>query len=435
MDADANTVGMGDRRTLLLAPGSCVAGKYIICDVIGVGGSAVVYAAEQLGLKRVVAFKLYPASGVVALDLLSRFEREAQLLARVHHENVVAVYDAGSMADGSPYLVVQRLHGDSLATRLAEGPLAWAEALDLARQVLAALAALSDAGITHRDVKPGNIVLDPLPGGRTLLKLVDFGIAKEKDDEASPARDAMVGTLRYMAPEQIRGENIDPRTDLYALGVTFYEMLSGRTPHTGESEQEIVEAILSAAITPLSVLCPDCPDGLAQIVMCALARDPAERFQSAREMTSALLRWQTSEQVRAASAVEACRAAREQEQTPDSESDEPTVRMRTAPERRTRTKRERALATAFCLSLLGAFALLPELVHAPQGPASLAAVVEARGLDVPLDLARAAGNVTNRLVQGTRTSLSTLLSRVEHALYGDEQRAPVPLRVGSTRVR
>jgi serine/threonine-protein kinase len=278
-----------------LAPGTCVAGKYIICDVLGTGGSAVVYAAEQVSLKRVVAFKLYPATGELALALLKRFEREAQLLARVHHENVVAVFDAGSMPDGSPYLVVQRLQGESLATRLLAGPLPIAETVQLARQLLSALSALGDTGITHRDIKPGNIVFDRLAEGRTVPKLVDFGIAKESTDEASRVLDEMVGTPRYMAPEQVRGEPLDARCDLYALGVTLYEMLTGRTPHTGDSIHEIVRATLFAPITPVSALRLDCPEGLSQIVMRALARDAGDRFASAREMLRALDAWQVQQ--------------------------------------------------------------------------------------------------------------------------------------------
>lgn len=279
-------------RNASLSPGTCVAGKYIICDVLGTGGAAVVYAAEQLGLKRVVALKLYPVGGAVASQLLQRFEREAELLARVHHENVVAVFDAGSMPDGSPYLVVQRLRGESLATRLQSGPLPIDETLDLARQALNALVALSDAGITHRDVKPGNLVLDRSADGRTLLKLVDFGIAKQEQDAASRELDEMVGTPHYMAPEQVRGDKIDPRADLYALGATLYEMLTGYTPHSDTPECAIALATLSEPITPVRALRPDCPEALEQLVMRALAREPADRYVSAREMRSALERCQ-----------------------------------------------------------------------------------------------------------------------------------------------
>lgn len=275
-------------RVRPLMPGTCIAGKYIICDVLGVGGAAVVYAAEQVSLKRVVAFKLYPVGGAMAAQLLQRFEREAQILARVNHENVLAVFDAGRMPDGAPYLIVQRLRGDSLATRLQSGPLSLDEAVDLTHQVLSALVALGDAGITHRDVKPDNLVLDCDPEGRKVLKLVDFGIAKHIEDEASRELDQMVGTPGYMAPEQVRGDAIDPRADLYALGATLYEMLTGRTPHRDEPHREAAEATLCEPITNVRVLCPNCPEALADVVMRALAREPGERFASAREMMHAL---------------------------------------------------------------------------------------------------------------------------------------------------
>jgi len=336
----------------LPAPGTRVGDKYILCDVLGTGGSAVVYAAEQLGLKRVVAFKLYPVTGALAATLLSRFEREAQLLARVHHENVVAVYDAGSMPDGSPYLVVQRLQGESLATRLRDGPLSLAEAVATARQALSALSALGDAGITHRDIKPENLVFDRLPDGRTLLKLVDFGIAKERADDGSQVLDDMVGTPRYMAPEQVRGETVDARCDLYALGVVLYQMLTGRTPHDGETVLEIARATLFGPITPIAELRPDCPPELGALVMKALARDPAQRFQSAREMQAKLgelapvLFAALAEGVPLAAARAAC--------------DQFTDTLRLAWSRPRRRVRTAYVAAATCLAALGCLALALE---------------------------------------------------------------------------
>jgi eukaryotic-like serine/threonine-protein kinase len=208
---------------------------------------------------------------------------------------VVAVFDSGCLEDGSPYVVVQRLNGQSLAARLASGPLPVAEAVDVALQVASALSALSAAGITHRDVKPDNLVLEPLPDGRTLVKLVDFGIALENAADGLRESEGLVGTPHYMAPEQVSGDAIDPRCDLYALGATFYEMLTGRPPHNGESLNEIARAILFAPIAPLRSLRPDCPPGLEAIIMRALAREPGQRFSSARALKQALERWQAGE--------------------------------------------------------------------------------------------------------------------------------------------
>lgn len=272
----------------LLSPGALVGDKYIICDVLGTGGAAVVYAAEQLGLRRVVALKVYPVGAFLAPALAQRFEREAQLLARVHHENVVPIFDSGTLADGSPYLVVQRLHGESLAARLLNGPLPIAEAVEVTRQVLSALSALSDAGIAHRDVKPDNLVLDRFGDGPTVVKLVDFGIAKDLNEEPSCVLEDLLGTPNYMAPEQIRGEAIDARCDLYALGAVLYEMLTGRTPHARETMEDAARATLFEAIVPVRALRPDCPQELEQIVMRALAHAPENRFATAQEMRDAL---------------------------------------------------------------------------------------------------------------------------------------------------
>jgi serine/threonine protein kinase len=394
-----DATGASEQRAALLSPGTCVAGKYILCDVLGTGGSAVVYAAEQVSLKRVVAFKLYPARGALASTLLQRFEREAQLLARIHHENVVAVFDAGRMPDGSPYLVVQRLHGDTLATRLgAAAPLPVTEAVDVTRQVLNALAALSEAGVTHRDVKPDNIVLDRLPDGRTVLKLVDFGIAKEAHDEASRELDEMVGTPGYMAPEQVRGESIDARCDLYALGATLYEMLTGQTPHTGDTVHQVAMATLFGTIPPLQALRADCPEDLAQIVMRALAREPSDRFASACEMKSALDRWQAVQGPSSSPGP-----APEQHDTEagphvslepahEQHDIEDTLRIYTpnAPRRRSRSGlRARGIAAIACLAALGAL-VLSQVLHGDSPAEGAAEAVTALALQAsdlaPLEL-------------------------------------------------
>jgi serine/threonine protein kinase len=402
--AGADTAGASERPAALLSPGTCVAEKYVICDVLGTGGSAVVYAAEQINLRRVVAFKLHPARGALASLLLSRFEREAELLARVHHENVVAVFDAGRMPDGSPYLVVQRLQGDSLATRLREaGPLPVTEAVDFTRQVLDALIALSDAGIIHRDVKPDNIVLDRLPDDRTVLKLVDFGIAKEAHDEASRALDQMVGTPGYMPPEQVHGEGIDARSDLYALGATLYEMLTGCTPHSGETVEEVSMATLFGSIAPPGKLRADCPEGLAQIAMRALAKDPSERFASAREMKSALERWQEDESPGASLAL-----ARAQDDSDD------TLRLRIRARSRPRPRGrlgQRGLAALACVAAFAFFATQGALPV--ESTAQLSGGVTALAGDLaPLDLALQARDHANALAAGTSTFATELVTEV-----------------------
>jgi len=300
-----------DRQGGLLEPGTLVANKYLIEEVLGTGGSAVVYAAQQVGLGRRVAFKLCSAASDAVPLLIERFRREASLLARIRHPHVVAVYDAGALPDGSPYLVVQRLRGDTLATRLLAGPLPVSEAVALTRQVLSALDVLCEHGITHRDVKPDNLMFDRqretqeeagdervgAEYGKPVLKLVDFGVAKvtESDDGPMSIPGEVVGTSHYMSPEQLRGEWVDPRSDLYALGATLYEMLTGRTPHEGDTLHEVALATLYAPITPIRVLRPDCPEELESIVFRALAREREARYTSAREMLAVLDCWEAGD--------------------------------------------------------------------------------------------------------------------------------------------
>jgi serine/threonine protein kinase len=275
-------------------PGASVGGKYRIGELLGEGGSALVYTAEHRALGRRVAFKLYPICPETEPMLVERFQREARLLARVRHENVVAVYDTGALADGSPYLVVQQVRGGTLAARLKAGPLPLAEVPEIARQLLCALEAVGALGITHRDIKPDNLMFDRRPDGSELLKLVDFGVAKDLDGEEearlSP-RGEVVGTPHYMSPEQMRADDVDPRSDIYAVGATLYEMLTGRTPHEGDTLEDIALAILFATITPVRALRRDCPEGLERIILKALSREPEARYATARDMRKDLERW------------------------------------------------------------------------------------------------------------------------------------------------
>lgn len=280
-------------NTPILTPGTCIGGKYVLGEVLGMGGSAVVYDAEQVGLKRRVAFKVYPIREGTDPTFVERFQREARLLSRVHHENVIAAFDAGTLSDGSPFLVVQRMRGGSLATRLQSGPLPIDEVVELAVQVLHALCALSQAGIVHRDVKPDNLMFHRGADEIPVIKLVDFGVATHvdalADDPMGPGE--LVGTPHYMSPEQMRGEPVDPRTDLYALGATLYQMLTGHTPHRGETLEEVANATLFAPIAPIRSLRVDCPPLLERMVLKALARERECRYEDATEMRKELERW------------------------------------------------------------------------------------------------------------------------------------------------
>jgi len=288
----------------IMAPGTCVGDTYVLGVVLGTGGSAVVYDAEHVRLKRRVAMKVYPIRPGTDPNFVCRFQDEASLLARVHHEHVLPVYDDGLLDDGSPFIVVQRLRGETLASRLREGPLPIEDVVRIALQTLSALGALRRAGIVHRDVKPENLMFDRSPDGHSVLKLVDFGVAQQEEppqfEPLEPGE--LVGTPRYMSPEQMRCERVDARSDLYSLGATLYELLTGRTPHEGETLEEIALATWYAPITPIRSLRPDCPVMLERILLKALARERECRYETACEMRKELERWDAMH--RAASVTE-----------------------------------------------------------------------------------------------------------------------------------
>ena len=262
-----------------------IAGRYRLGALLGAGGMARVVAAHDLRLDRPVAIKLAPASGIDRVGR-ERFVREARSSAGFSHPNAVAVFDAGE-ADGYLYLVMELVDGPSVAARLAEhGPLDVDEALTITSAVLAALGAAHAAGIVHRDVKPGNILLGP--GGA--VKLADFGIAKRLGDLAADLTGTgqFVGTPKYLAPEQVVGEPVTAATDLYAVGVVLYEMLAGRPPFEGDTPIATAIAHRDAPIPDVRRVRSDVPGHVAAAVTRAMAKDPADRFRSAEQMAATL---------------------------------------------------------------------------------------------------------------------------------------------------
>jgi hypothetical protein len=262
-----------------------IAGRYRLGALLGAGGMARVVAAHDLRLDRPVAIKLAPASGIDRAGR-ERFVREARSSAGFSHPNAVAVFDAGE-ADGYLYLVMELVDGSSVAARLAEhGPLDVDEALTIASAVLAALGAAHAAGIVHRDVKPGNILLGP--GGA--VKLADFGIAKRLGDLSAnlTGTGQFVGTPKYLAPEQVVGEPVTAATDLYAVGVVLFEMLAGHPPFEGETPIATAIAHRDAPIPDVRRVRPEVPGYVAAAVMRAMAKNPAERFGLAEQMAATL---------------------------------------------------------------------------------------------------------------------------------------------------
>jgi serine/threonine protein kinase len=277
-------------------------GPYEVVSPIDAGGMGEVYRARDTRLGRTVALKVMRDELLQEASSRGRFEREARSAAALNHPHICAIHDVGIAAlDGRgevPYLVLELLEGESLAARLARGAMSLDEAVNVARQVLLALVAAHRAGLVHRDLKPANVMLTK--GG---VKLLDFGLAKP----AAPPRSAeatastraaqpitgpasLVGTPHYMAPEQLEGHEADARADLWALGVMLYEMLTGQRPFSGESTASLVGAILKDQPPPVSARRQLTPPALDHVVGRALAKDPEERWQSARDLLDALER-------------------------------------------------------------------------------------------------------------------------------------------------
>ena len=271
-------------------------GNYEIVAPLGAGGMGEVYRARDVRLGREVALKVLPASVASDTDRLARFEREARAVAALNHPNIVVLYSVED-ADAVRFLTMELVEGQTLDRHLASGRLSLAGVLDIGIALSDALAAAHAKGVVHRDLKPANVMLTP--DGR--IKVLDFGLAKltVKDAESRTAHSAtrtvplsgeglVVGTASYMAPEQVRGEAVDSRSDLFALGVVLYELAAGRRPFAGESLADVASAILRDEPPPLATLRADLPSSLGRIVGRCLEKDPDRRFQTAKDVRDEL---------------------------------------------------------------------------------------------------------------------------------------------------
>jgi serine/threonine protein kinase len=265
-------------------------GRYALKQQLGEGGLGTVYAAYDPILSRTIAVKtlhLSVAEGDRAtLDAL--FLNEARAAAGLNHPNIVTVYDAG-LSEQGVYIAMERLRGRDLRQLLANG---WrpdiVQAAQILRRVSDALSYAHSKGVIHCDIKPANIFMV----GRTLPKVVDFGIARVAHGQDIPALEGLVaGSPHYLAPEQLRGETVDRRCDVYALGVVMYELLTHRKAFDGKSLAEIVHAVDHVRPPPPHEVRPEVPAALSDITMRALAHDPAQRYRSARQMSQALREW------------------------------------------------------------------------------------------------------------------------------------------------
>ncbi|MFC1806094.1 serine/threonine-protein kinase, partial [Planctomycetota bacterium] len=256
-------------------------GQYEILEVVGRGGMGAVYKARQRSLDRVCAVKVLPRAFASDASFLERFGREARGAAAINHPSVIQVFDVGEEG-GFHFIAMEFVDGEHLGQAVERGgPLPPDVALDALKQVASALAAAHELGIVHRDIKPSNIMRTP--GG--VVKVADFGLAKRSGmDIDVTAPGARLGTPNYMPPEMAHGKPADARSDLYSLGATFYHLLAGRRPFEAKTANLVIGKLLREEPAPLDELAPRCPPTLRRIVERLMARDPDERFQTAREL-------------------------------------------------------------------------------------------------------------------------------------------------------
>ncbi|MDX1583455.1 MAG: protein kinase, partial [Thermoanaerobaculia bacterium] len=272
-------------------------GPYEIVESIGAGGMGEVWRAKDTRLDREVAVKVLPHGFAENEQFLQRFEREARAISSLNHPHICTLYDVGD-EEGSHYLVMELIEGESLADRLKKGPLPLHDVLKYGRQIASALDAAHRQGVIHRDLKPGNIMLT-----KSGAKLLDFGLAKSAAEGGGPVdgltnlqteakpltqEGTILGTFQYMAPEQLEGLEADARTDIFAFGAVLYEMATGRRAFAGESKTSLIASIVSSQPEPISQVTPMTPPALDHVVRRCLEKDPDDRWQSAQDIASQL---------------------------------------------------------------------------------------------------------------------------------------------------
>ncbi len=254
-------------------------GPYEILEPLGAGGMGEVYRAKDTRLDRSVAIKILPTHLSANPELRQRFDREARAISSLTHPHICALYDVGH-EDGTDFLVMEYLEGQTLADKVAGGPMPLEDVLRIGRQMAEALAAAHRSGVVHRDLKPGNVMLT-----RSGVKLLDFGLARMGVEAEAPssssltmkaptqdprtpltAEGTILGTFQYMAPEQLEGVEADARTDIFALGAVLYEMVTGRRAFEGKSQASLIASIMSASPAPISQVMPLAPPALDRVV-------------------------------------------------------------------------------------------------------------------------------------------------------------------------
>ena len=273
--------------------GTTLRGTYRILRALDQGGMGMVFDAEHVRLKRRVAVKVLAQHLAKDAHALARFNREAEIISQLQHPHVVQVTDFDTTEQGEPYLVMELLAGESLASRLErERCLPIAIAIRIAYQVSSGLGAAHAANIVHRDLKPANIFLTEVPGQGELVKLLDFGISKRAGaSKGLTGEYDILGTPDYMAPEQALGKTaqVDHRGDQYALAVITYEMLTGRTPFAGNDVMEVLRQVIGTEPPPIEQLAPHVPVAAGDVLRRALSKDPEQRYANITEFATALV--------------------------------------------------------------------------------------------------------------------------------------------------
>jgi eukaryotic-like serine/threonine-protein kinase len=286
--------------------GTVLGGRYRVQARIGSGGMAEVYRGHDPVLNRTVAIKILLSQWARDSSFVDRFRREAQAAARLNHPNIVAVYDSGADGD-TQWIVMEFIEGRTLHEFLADSKRPTAvQACEITGAICGALASAHSQGVIHRDIKPANVMVTR----DGTVKLMDLGIARlVAGPETAPQTSAILGTASYMSPEQAQGRPVDERTDLYSTGAVLYELLTGRPPHTGDSPVAIAYKQVNEVPPPPSSINSDVSPALDSVVMRALAKNPANRYQSAREFAEDLERVRTGQEVQATPLLAAGAAA------------------------------------------------------------------------------------------------------------------------------
>jgi eukaryotic-like serine/threonine-protein kinase len=276
------------------ALGKVIAGRYRLESRIGEGGMGIVYRARHVLIDRVVAVKLIRPDLRGETHLRAWMLREARAANRVDHAHIIDIHDIGETDDGELYLVMEYLVGTPLSTELARGPLPLARGVDILEQMGAALTRAHDLGVVHRDLKSDNILLTQRGGRKDFVKILDFGLAALAHDPRLAPKGAVFGTPEYMSPEQARGEQAGPHSDLYALGVLFFEMLTGQLPFRASDRDTLLEMQRTAPAPRPSSVRKDCQPVAERIVLKLLEKDPRRRYRDGHHLLEELKALQRS---------------------------------------------------------------------------------------------------------------------------------------------